>query len=58
MDFAGRRRVPPLCCHCPVCHLSPFVAKFDGGLLPSAGGILVLREIEQRLRIDRPAPWI
>ena len=27
------------------------VAKFDGGLLPSDGGILVLREAEQRLRV-------
>ena len=27
------------------------VAKFDGGLLSSDGGILVLREVEQRLRI-------
>ncbi len=27
------------------------VAKFDGGLLSSDGGILVLREIEQRLRV-------
>jgi hypothetical protein len=32
------------------------VAKFDGGLLSSDGGILVLREIEQRLRVaDRLA---
>jgi hypothetical protein len=27
------------------------VAKFDGGLLSSDGGILVLRWIEQRLRV-------
>jgi hypothetical protein len=27
------------------------VAKFDGGLLSSDGGILVLCEIEQRLRV-------
>jgi len=27
------------------------VAKFDGGLLSSDGGILVLREIEQRVRV-------
>ena len=32
------------------------VAKFDGGLLSSDGGILVLREIEQRVRVaDRLA---
>jgi len=35
------------------------VAKFDGGLLSSDGGILVLREIEQRLRVaDRLAACI
>jgi Transposase DDE domain group 1 len=35
------------------------VAKFDGGLLSSDGGILVLREIEKRLRIaDRLASCI
>jgi hypothetical protein len=35
------------------------VAKFDGGLLSSDGGILVLREIEQRLRVaDRLASCI
>jgi len=35
------------------------VAKFDGGLLSSGGGILVLREIEQRLRVaDRLAACI
>jgi hypothetical protein len=28
---------------------TPIVAKFDGGLLSSDGGILVLREVEQRL---------
>ena len=27
------------------------VQKFDGGLLSSDGGILVLREVEQRLRV-------
>jgi len=27
------------------------VAKFDGGLLSSDGGVLVLREVEQRLRV-------
>jgi len=26
------------------------VAKFDGGLLSSDGGVLMLREVEQRLR--------
>ncbi len=32
------------------------VAKFDGGLLSSDAGILVLREVEQRLRVaDRLA---
>ena len=32
------------------------VAKFDGGLLSSDGGILLLREVEQRLRVaDRLA---
>src|SRR5665213_1952334 len=45
----------------PLPGLSPvsgktIVAKFDGGLLSSDGGILVLREIEQRLRVaDRLA---
>ena len=45
----------------PLPSLSPvsgkaIVAKFDGGLLSSDGGILVLREVEQRLRIaDRMA---
>jgi hypothetical protein len=35
------------------------VAKFDGGLLSSDGRILVLREIEQRLRVaDRSAACI
>ena len=35
------------------------VAKFDGGLLSSDGGILVLRELEQRLRVaDRMAACI
>jgi hypothetical protein len=35
------------------------VAKFDGGLLSSDGGILVLREIEQRLRVaDRLAACV
>ena len=35
------------------------VAKFDGGLLSSDGGILVLREVEQRLRVaDRMAACI
>jgi len=31
--------------------------KFDGGLLSSDGGILALREVEQRLRVaDSPRP--
>jgi hypothetical protein len=35
------------------------VAKFDGGLLSSDGGIVVLREVEQRLRVaDRIAACI
>ena len=35
------------------------VATFDGGLLSSDGGVLMLREVEQRLRIaDRFAGWI
>jgi len=45
----------------PLLGLSPVsgktvVAKFDGGLLSSDGGILMLREVEQRIRIaDRLA---
>jgi Transposase DDE domain group 1 len=40
----------------PLSGLSPVagkkvVVKFDGGLLSSDGGILVLREVEQRLRV-------
>jgi hypothetical protein len=32
------------------------VAQFDGGLLSSDGGVLLLREVEQRLRVaDRLA---
>lgn len=27
------------------------MAKFDGGLLSSDGGVLALRELEQRLRV-------
>ena len=48
----------------PLPGLSPvagktIVAKFDGGLLSSDGGVLVLREVEQRLRIaDRMAACI
>ena len=42
----------------PVCGKS-VVATFDGGLLSSDGGVLMLREVEQRLRIaDRFAGWI
>src|SRR6516165_8798122 len=34
----------------------PVVVKFDGGLLSSNGGVLALREVEQRLRVaDRLA---
>src|SRR6202048_1283623 len=45
----------------PLSGLSPVsgktvIAKFDGGLLASDGGVLVLREVEQRLRVaDRLA---
>jgi hypothetical protein len=45
----------------PLPGLSPVAGKkvvvnFDGGLLSSDGGILVLREVEQRLRVaDRMA---
>ena len=48
----------------PLSGLSPvsaktIVAKFDGGLLSSDGGVLVLREVEQRLRVaDRMAACI
>jgi hypothetical protein len=40
----------------PLSGLSPVsgkavVAKFDGGLLSCDGGVLLLREIEQRLRV-------
>jgi Transposase DDE domain group 1 len=48
----------------PLLGLSPVagklvVAKFDGGLLSSDGGILALREVEQRLRVaDRFAACI
>jgi hypothetical protein len=37
----------------------PVIARFDGGLLSSDGGLLALREVEQRLGIaDRPAACI
>ena len=48
----------------PLHSLSPVsgksvVATFDGGLLSSDGGVLMLREVEQRLRIaDRFAGCI
>ncbi|HME86691.1 MAG TPA: IS1380 family transposase [Roseiarcus sp.] len=48
----------------PLPGLSPvsgktIIAKFDGGLLSPDGGILVLREVEQRLRVaDRMAACI
>lgn len=48
----------------PLPHLSPLedkeiVARFDGGRLSSDGGLLVLREIEQRLKVaDRLAACI
>jgi hypothetical protein len=39
----------------PVCRKT-ILAKFDGGLLSSDGGVVVLREVEQRLRVaDRMA---
>lgn len=42
----------------PVCN-KKVVARFDGGELSSDGGILVLREVEQRLRVaDRMAACI
>ena len=42
----------------PVCGKT-VIAKFDGGLLSSDGGILMLREAEQRLRVaDRLAGCI
>jgi hypothetical protein len=43
----------------PVCSKT-VVAKFDGGLLSSDAGILVLRKVEQRLRVaDRlAAEWL
>ena len=36
------------------------VANFDGGLLSSDGGVLALREVEQRLRIavGWPLAWL
>jgi Transposase DDE domain group 1 len=50
--------MPPLPGLSPVAGKS-VVAKFDGGRLSSDGGILVLREIEQRLRVaDRLAACI
>ena len=48
----------------PLPDLSPVagkavVAKFDGGLLSSDGGVLTLREVEKRLRVaDRFAACI
>jgi hypothetical protein len=51
-------------CMLPLPGLSPVsgksvVAKFDGGLLSSDGGVLMLREVEQRLRVaDRLAGCI
>jgi hypothetical protein len=35
----------------PICG-RPIEARFDGGLMSSDGGLLVLRQIEQRLGID------
>ena len=36
----------------PICG-KPIVARFDGALLSSDGGLLALREVEQRLGIAR-----
>jgi hypothetical protein len=33
------------------------VAKFDGGLLSSNGGVLALREVEKRLGFTRFRSW-
>ena len=50
--------MPPLPGLSPVCGKT-VVAKFDGGLLSSDGGILVLRKVEQRLRVaDRVSACI
>ena len=38
----------------------PVVAKFDGGLLSSDGGVLALREVEERLGVvatGLPPAW-
>jgi hypothetical protein len=35
----------------------PIVARFDGGCLSSDGGLLALREIEQRLGSASPPTW-
>jgi len=36
----------------------PVIARFDGGQLSSDGGLLVLREVEQRLDVAaRLAAW-
>ena len=45
-----RLRLPPRCPASPVGG-KPVVARFDGGHLCSAGGLLVLREVEQRLDV-------
>jgi hypothetical protein len=42
----------------PLSGLSPVsgktvITKFDGGLLSSDGGVMALREVEQRLRVAR-----
>ena len=48
-----------VCARCTPVSGKTVVAKFDGGLLSSDGGILVLREVEQRLRVaDRLAACI
>jgi hypothetical protein len=48
----------------PLSGLSPVsgktvITKFDGGLLSSDGGVMALREVEQRLRVARtPGFWL
>lgn len=48
-----KSRLDPLRSSAPIAGKS-IVAKFDGGLLSSDGGVPVLREVEQRLRVADP----